>query len=70
MASKPHNRIMVYNTKTGLTYAIHPQMAKDPNWMAQRGLILQRDVKPFEVTNLTEAVTEKPTAPKATTKSK
>lgn len=67
MASKHHNRIMVYNTKTQKEYAIHPQIAKDPQWLAQRGLILQREVKSFEVTNLP---TEEKPVTKATTKSK
>lgn len=44
--------IKVYNTKTGRTHPIHPAFAKDKQYLAARGLIIQTEVKPFQATNI------------------
>lgn len=59
MISKPRSKqVLVHNTRTGKQYPIHPSMAKDPAWMAARGLIIQEEVKMFEVTNMEPPQTE------------
>jgi hypothetical protein len=46
-------QVKVYNTKTGKTYPIHPSFKNDKAYLAQRGLILVENVKPFATaTNL------------------
>ena len=55
-ASKPSNSILVYNTKTGKEYPIHPTMAKDKVWMASRSLILVEKVRPFVATNMESSI--------------
>jgi len=45
-------QIQAYNTKTGKYQVIHPSFAKDKNYLAQRGLILQEPAKEFKPTNM------------------
>lgn len=39
--------VLVYSTKSGKEWTIHPDMAKDKLWMAARGLIVKSNVKSF-----------------------
>lgn len=54
---------MVYDTKTGRTFAIHPDLLKDPVYLQSHGWIVQHAPKPIEVTNLVkpEPAPETPT---------
>lgn len=57
----------VYNTKTGKKYKIHPAFVNDEAYKASRGLVIQPEIKPFQVTNMeakeaTEPATDEPGA--------
>lgn len=50
--------VLVYNVKKGgEPYRIHPDLAKDKTWMESRGLLIHEQVKPMEVTNMPEVLT-------------
>lgn len=45
--------IRAYNTRTGKYQEIHPTFKDDKAYLSQRGLVIQTEPKPFEVTNST-----------------
>lgn len=66
--------VTVYDTKKAKYYEVHPSMADDDQWLAQRGLIVQKNHAPIQATNMpqNEAGVEsvKPSAKPTPTKTK
>lgn len=59
-------QIKAYNTKTGKYQVIHPSFAKNKVYLAQRGLILQEEAKPFKPTNIPNKAEPTPSSETAT----